>query len=496
VSIWLAGAPASATLLVPMDDATLVARSDLVVEGRVERIESALLPGPRVVTRITLAVARALKGTPAAATIVVTEPGGSVGWLDVGIVDAPEFAVGEDVLVFLRRRDDGTLSTTALALGKYTITTELDGVRRARRERPVVDERGLDGFAAAVASQAPATSAPLDGRAGAAIAAAARTAVSDRFTLITNKKGVGARWFDVDCGISIPVARGGAAADYGVATSEAAVETGAAVWTDVTQSAVVLTVDPPVLPRPSVLGGTVDGRNTVTFDDPFGEVQDFDPVACAGVLAQTQLAATSDKRFKELRRRFGGRTFGKILEADVGVNPGMAACIPDPLLLSEVVAHELGHLIGLGHSSQDRNEADPLLRDALMFFLVHADGRGAVVNDDDRAGAATLYPLALLATTPVGFATCEAQLGLLSVSCFEGQLSPAPFQRYRKVLGLARKAARAATPDKQRKTLEKLVKALDRTNAAAASIDGPCGLAMRGRVQRYRDDVAAVLATL
>jgi hypothetical protein len=131
-----------------------------------------------------------------------------------------------------------------------------------------------------------------------------------------------------------------------------------------------------------------------------------------------------------------------------------------------------------------------------MFFLAHGDGRGAVVNDDDRAGASTLYPTALVATTPVAVAACEAQLGLLSPSCFDARLTAAPFQRYRKALASARKAAGAATPAKQRKALQRTLKALDRTGKAAGSIAGTCGLRMRERVQRYRDRVAAALATL
>jgi hypothetical protein len=258
----------------------------------------------------------------------------------------------------------------------------------------------------------------------------------------------------------------------------------------------VLQVGTPIAPTPSVLGGILDAQNTVMFDDPFGEVEDFDAVDCQGVVAQTQFAAASDKRFKELRRKFGGRTFGKLFESDVGVNPGLAACIPDPLLLPEVVGHELGHAIGLGHSSESQGETDPVLRDALMFFLIHADGRGARVNDDDRAGVTTLYPNDLLATTPVAQAACEAQLGLLTAACFSERLPLAPFHRYAKAVAAARKAAAATTPQKQKKFLHRTLAALGRTLGAAQSAGGACGQNIRDRVQRYRDRVAAVLATL
>jgi hypothetical protein len=51
--------------------------------------------------------------------------------------------------------------------------------------------------------------------------------------------------------------------------------------------------------------------------------------------------------------------------------------------MQETLTHELGHALGLGHSSS---------ASATMNAYAHFDGRCSSVIDDDRAGITTLYP--------------------------------------------------------------------------------------------------------
>src|SRR5262245_34559204 len=135
---------AAATILVPMSDDDLVATSDVIAVGTVRDIRTVLLGGDRIVTRVTIAVERALKGGDRSPTLVVTEPGGAVGGRRVVVYGAPEYAVDERVLVFLRLARDGTLVTNAMALGKYALAAGAV----ARRDVPLPDVRALDGFVA------------------------------------------------------------------------------------------------------------------------------------------------------------------------------------------------------------------------------------------------------------------------------------------------------------------------------------------------------------
>ncbi len=60
--------------------------------------------------------------------------------------------------------------------------------------------------------------------------------------------------------------------------------------------------------------------------------------------------------------------------------------------LAELLTHEVGHTLGLAHSSDNPDEPDVSLRDATMYYAAHFDGRGATLRSDDIAAICTLYP--------------------------------------------------------------------------------------------------------
>lgn len=373
LAIAVAAAAARATVYAPMDDATLMGASAAIVTGTVTASAARKVDG-RIVTETTVVVDRTYKGD-VGMTVVVTTPGGTVGDEGVVIYGAPIFDVGDEVLLYLQPGPHGDVRTTALALGAFRLATAADGTLVATHAVPMRETRPLGDVAA---------TAQALGDPGSALGAAADAATPTMapYTFLGTPPG---RRFEADQGVPVRLAVANADPGLGVALSDAVIDDGLGAWTSVPSASIVLERGGAAAPTRSVAGGTCDGKSIAMFNDPFKEIPPLTN-GCFGVLA---IGGFCTKGGTTL---FAGQQFAHISEGDLTVADGLGSCM-NREGFDEVLTHEIGHTIGMGHSSENPNEPNPLLRDATMYFLLHLDGRGAGLRQDDVAGVSALYPV-------------------------------------------------------------------------------------------------------
>lgn len=114
----------SATVLLPADFPTVVHESGVIVHGRVIEVRSALAGPQRTIeSYVTVAVIAALKGDPGS-TVTFRVPNGQVGRYRRILVGAPEFAQGDEVVLFLRGRAPAMPTLFGLSQGVYRVARD------------------------------------------------------------------------------------------------------------------------------------------------------------------------------------------------------------------------------------------------------------------------------------------------------------------------------------------------------------------------------------
>ena len=99
----------------------MAARADLVVRGKVERVQSFWNEKhTKIFTRTTIAVDETYKGTESP-TVDILQLGGTVGHVRVTVEGALSWNEGEEVLLFLEPYVQGSRQVTGFSQGKFSI---------------------------------------------------------------------------------------------------------------------------------------------------------------------------------------------------------------------------------------------------------------------------------------------------------------------------------------------------------------------------------------
>jgi hypothetical protein len=146
LAIAVLATPIFATTVRKMELPALVSTSDNIVQGRVQSVESRY-ENRMVYTYISVAIDDPIKGDRRR-DIIVRQLGGAIGTRAVWIPGMPQFKSGDEVIVFLKDRKDGTFDVIGLNQGKYDIVgnqaiVNVSGVTVVDPKTGVMSEAGF-----------------------------------------------------------------------------------------------------------------------------------------------------------------------------------------------------------------------------------------------------------------------------------------------------------------------------------------------------------------
>ncbi len=395
-------------------DAELIVLSERVVHARVLRHRYERPGGTvgAIYTVTTLAVLEDFTGLQGD-IVDVWELGGVIGSETMFVGGGVKYQVGSEVLVCLGRGNFG-LRSVAMGFSKFDVTPiaalngSIDGrLTRNTRDTSVVggavqsSERSLSEFRALVAAVRGVSSLRNSG----SESLVPDEHVSEAFTFL----GSGFRWVEADSGAPVRVYRNLLHPSPLVSGNiDAEIQTALGAWTNPPSASISLQFSGTVTQSSPVTPVGSRGTTLISFEDPGNQITN--PVlAIGGGYASSGGGVVNGTSF-------GRFTSGYVIFQNAA---DMPSSYRSPQNFTRVLVHEMGHTIGLGHST---------LSTSIMFSSCCSSSTpiAPALGPDDLDGLNFIYPAGAAATCSFSIspsaatANATATSGTIAVSVVTG----------------------------------------------------------------------------